>query len=319
MARLIEPAATGYGPIFHLLDPCCGTGAALVQMSGALGNSAIIETYGVELHSQRYEEARHVLDHALCSDVFQATIANGAFQLLWLNPPYDYDDEKLRQEHKFLLHCTRYLATGGLVVFIVPQARLAVSARYLASHYTRITCYRFPDPEYEAFRQIVLLGVKRSEPAPDAVAEERVKSWSVGALPAIPSDGTVRYAMTPGNPGDVLFSSRSLDPEVMVAEARRSGLWASASLRDRLWPNDVPTARPLMPLRRGHLAMLMAAGFLNNLVLEDRGNRVLVKGRTFKEFVLAESTDDSETYREVLHTSVKALDLRTGEFTDIQA
>jgi hypothetical protein len=42
-----------------------------------------------------------------------------------------------------------------------------------------------------------------------------------------------------------------------------------------------------MPLRRGHLAMLVAAGFLDNLALESDGRRVLVKGRTGKEMVLA--------------------------------
>ena len=34
-----------------------------------------------------------------------------------------------------------------------------------------------------------------------------------------------------------------------------------------------------MPLRRGHIAMLVAAGFLNNLVLEGDGRRILVKGQ----------------------------------------
>ncbi len=65
--------------------------------------------------------------------------------------------------------------------------------------------------------------------------------------------------------------------------------------------------------------MLIAAGFLNNISLESRGKRVLVKGRTQKEFVLAESTDETETYREVLRTSVVALDPQSGEFTEIQA
>lgn len=65
--------------------------------------------------------------------------------------------------------------------------------------------------------------------------------------------------------------------------------------------------------------MLIAAGFLNNLCLEADGRRVLVKGRTFKEFVLAESAEESETYREVLRTSVVALDLESGELMDIQA
>ena len=74
-----------------------------------------------------------------------------------------------------------------------------------------------------------------------------------------------------------------------------------------------------MPLRRGHMAMLVAAGFLDNLVLEADGRRILVKGRTTKELVLAEETENTEVYRERLKTTVVALDLDDGEITDIAA
>ena len=86
-----------------------------------------------------------------------AGIANGAFGLLYLNPPYDDDaGEEKRTEHAFLRHCTRYLAEHGLLVFVVPRRRLAESARYLASHYARLRCWAFPDPEREAFDQVVV-------------------------------------------------------------------------------------------------------------------------------------------------------------------
>ena len=39
-------------------------------------------------------------------------------------------------------------------------------------------------------------------------------------------------------------------------------------------------------------------GFLDNLVLEADGQRILVKGRTTKEMVLAEETENTEVYRE---------------------
>ena len=322
VARLLRVPGSGRDGVIRLLDPCCGTGAALAQLAGLLaelaGNTAV-ETYGVELHRERHEQATQVLDHALSSDAFQVSVANGAFQLLWLNPPYDYDDEKLRQEHKFLLHCTRYLAPGGLLVFLVPQVRLSVSARYLASHYTRLACHRFPDPEYAAYRQVVLTGTKKCAPSADADTEAQVRHWAEGELSPPPADRDVAYPLPAARPGEVLFSTRSMDPKVAVVEARQSGLWASPALRDRLWPQEAPSARPLMPLRKGHLAMLIAAGFLNNLCLESDGERLLVKGRTRKEFVLAESDPETETYREVLHTSVVALDLESGGFIDIQA
>ena len=74
-----------------------------------------------------------------------------------------------------------------------------------------------------------------------------------------------------------------------------------------------------MPLRRGHLAMLVAAGFLDNLVLESEGRRILVKGRTSKEMVMVEDTPEKEVYRERLVTTVVSLDLDDGEIVEIAA
>jgi hypothetical protein len=68
-----------------------------------------------------------------------------------------------------------------------------------------------------------------------------------------------------------------------------------------------------MPLRKGHLALLIAAGLLNNVALRQGGRRVLVKGRTRKEFVGMESDDEhTEVQCEVLRTSVVVLDVDSG-------
>ena len=71
-----------------------------------------IETYGVELHTERAQEAAAQLNHALSSDIFRCSIANRTFNLLWLNPPYDWDREDKRVEHAFLTHCNEILGTG---------------------------------------------------------------------------------------------------------------------------------------------------------------------------------------------------------------
>lgn len=68
-----------------------------------------------------------------------------------------------------------------------------------------------------------------------------------------------------------------------------------------------------MPLRRGHLALLIAAGLLNNVALQQGDRRVLVKGRTRKTFVLRASDDpDTVIEREVVETSIMVLNLDTG-------
>ena len=305
----------------RILDPCCGAGEALAQLAERLdrSNALPIETYGVELHRDRAEDAARRLDHALAADLFATSIANGAFGLLLLNPPYDFDSEDKRTEHAFLTQTTRYLADGGLLVFIVPRRRLTVSARYLSTHYGRMQCRAFPDPERAEFDQVVLFGLRKKDPVPDAPAEKRVLEWAFGEPEPLGPGSYPNFTPATTPSGDVLFATRTVDPVAAAAEARRSGLWANTEITDTLWPASDTRTRPLMPLRIGHLAMLVAAGFLDNLVLESEERRILVKGRTSKEMMLVEDSPQKEVHREKLVTTVVALDLDGGHIEDIAA
>lgn len=325
IADLIR-ADAGYGRrsigTLRLLDPCCGEGLAAQRLAERLRESSRVpvETYGVELHGGRAEEAEKRLDHVLASDLFRVSMANGAFGLCYLNPPYDWDsDDKRRVEHAFLTQCTRYIADGGLLVFVVPRRRLAVSARYLSSHYGRIRCWSFPDPEREVFDQVVLIARRKPEPFADVRAEQQVLEWSSGEPETLAPARYPEFRAPAAPPGDVLFATRTVDPEAAASEARRSGLWTNPDVTDSLWPAEDRRERPLMPLRRGHMAMLVAAGFLDNLVLESDDRRVLVKGRTAKRMTLAEDLPEKEVYREQLETTVVALDLGSGAIEDIAA
>ena len=295
LAELIH-TPTGYyhrdRETLRILDPCCGAGEALAQLAERMDapNAIPIETYGVELHRDRAEEAEKRLGHALASDLFATSVANGAFGLLLLNPPYDHDSEDKRTEHAFLTQTTRYLAEGGLLVFIVPRQRLAVSARYLSTHYGRMRCWAFPDPEREVFDQVVLMAYRKADPVPDAHGESMVLEWAVGEPEPMRPEQYPPFTPKTTPSGDILFTTRTVDPVAAAAEARRSGLWTSTEITDTLWPARDTRTRPLMPLRRGHMAMLVAAGFLDNLCLEAEGRRILVKGRTSKEMVMVEDS-----------------------------
>ena len=323
IAGLVHVPSSYYGcrETVRILDPCCGAGEALARFAERLGGPGAVpvETFGVELHTERAEQARERLDRTLAVDLFSTSIANGAFGVLLLNPPYDHDGETKRVEHRFLVHTTRYLAEGGLLIFIVARKRLAVSARYLASHYRRIRCWAFPEPEREAFDQVVLIGYRKAEPHSDPHSEEQIREWADGESETLAACRYPIYTAATTPAGDILFATRTVDPVAAAAEARRSGLWASPEINDSLWPAGDLRTRPLMPLRKGHMAMLVAAGFLDNLCLESEEQRILVKGRTSKEFVLVEATEDKETYRERLRTTVVSLDLGDGQITDIAA
>src|SRR4051812_12754577 len=316
IARYLGRAAGAGRRVIRVLDPCAGTGEAADILAQSLG----AESFGIELNEGRSIAARRRLDHVLHTSAFSVRLANGAFSCLFLNPPYDYDDESRRLEHAFLTSLTRALCPGGALVCLIPQSRLAVSARYLASHYARIKAFRFPDPEYDAFRQIVLFGTRKSKATPDPSVQSHLEAWSRADLEPLSDDSVGPAVTVPSLPaGDVLFASLAFDPQQAAAEAGRRGAWVQPDLAEQLWPSDEQQVRPLMPLRRGHLALLIAAGLLNNCVLRDGERSVLVKGRTFKELVAIESDDEEvEIHREVIRTSVTVLDLVTGDFQVVE-
>ena len=314
--RLAAPAGGGKLAV-RALDPCCGTGAALATLGAALG----AETYGIELHAGRAEEARATLDHVLATDAFAIRAANQSMSLMLLNPPYDASaDADRRMEHAFLTGMTRLLAPDGLLIFIVPQRRLGISARYLASNYAGHAIYRFPDPEWAAFNQVVLLARRTADSRQDRETEARIAAWAtdpLDPLPDAPSIGTQPYRVPALPRAPILFAGLLFDPTAAAAEARRAGVWGNAALAEQLWPVADRVVRPLMPLRRGHLGQLIAAGFINNHILELGDERLIVKGRTVKELVVVHEDDTQLVEKEVSRTSIMTLDLRTGELTTI--
>src|SRR5439155_24079759 len=168
--------------VIRLLAPCAGLGHAAAVMARSLD----AESYGIEINTERAEEARTQLDHVLPTSAFSVRLANGAFSILFLNPPYAEDDERRRLEHAFLTSMTRALCPGGVLIYLIPQRRLTISARYLASHYTSLAAYRFPDPEFADFHQIVLFAVRRTQSAHDPEAQAQIETWSAGDLPPLP-------------------------------------------------------------------------------------------------------------------------------------
>ena len=304
--------------IVRLLDPCCGPGDALRQLADSISRSMTVETYGVELQTERAEQAAAQLDHALASDLFRCSIANRTFNLIWLNPPYDHDREDKRVEHAFLTHCTRYLEPSGVLVYIIPRAQIATSARFLTTNYARVRAWAFPEPEIEQFNQVVVMGLRKEHPRPDARAMNDLLG-SIDELTPLRQDLQPVYDVGHSPPGAAMFTTRVIDFAKAVAEARARGLWTQEEITDAFWPPSDRSTRPLMPLRKGHLAMLVAAGFLDNLELETPESRVLVKGRTTKEMVLVEEGETHDVYREQLCTSVVTLDLDTGRIERIEA
>lgn len=366
-----------------------------------------LELYGIEPNTERALEAQGRIPNLLATSFFTATLSEGGFQLAFVNPPYDLETEadsasatqsahaggggssatgkRERLELRFLRRTTNKLAPDGVLVWIVPQRLLRDGAKHLAERYRDLACWRFPDtlwrppdaredqpamPMYAAFRQVVVLGVRRRTPLPADVATlDRIERWAdLGeALEPLPVDLPGASQLTTGAspeppqppaqgapppapeheqtpeperaPGRYVlpvamtplrsFLAATFDPDAVAAHVARPGIgvWGERGYCERHWPNldtlDVGIGQPLAPLRRGHLALLAAAGIANGqeLVGTD-GRRLVVKGACRKVCVREESEERDATSGERVQivteterfeVALWAIDLETGE------
>ncbi|MCA9922862.1 MAG: hypothetical protein KC421_10840, partial [Anaerolineales bacterium] len=293
----------------RILDPCAGEGEALVTLAEKLN----LAPFGVELHEERAQTARESVQALVTRQLTQSrsaqlpdqtrilhdsylnliTSKNG-YNLLYLNPPYDWDSEDKRLEYQFLWKTRPWLQPGGFLVYVVPRhiLKMRKAAKYIVSHYDQVRVYRFPDGEYERFKQIVLFGVRRPQGiVPDATAVNALMTMGqdsplVETLEPLTAADEPVYTLPPLVVKDRAFKFRSMfiDPLDAIAEARKMGAATTDSWRQHLDPAGVTVPlRPLTPLKIGHMNSIIAAGHMNNQVLEsEAGDRFLIKGRSYK-------------------------------------
>jgi len=117
----LEPAS--------VLDPCAGTGAALLQLTEA----ADVAHYAVELDAERARQAKRAGIHTLHANLFDAHARVESFSLLYLNPLYDSEvasSGNKRMEFLFLQRTFRWLVNGGILVMVVPHGNSRTAFRF---------------------------------------------------------------------------------------------------------------------------------------------------------------------------------------------
>ncbi len=267
---------------FTALDPCCGEGLALEQLT--TGTQAL--TYGVELDQHRAGEAGSHIENVLKCGIEETRIAHQSCSLLFLNPPYDEatreedaDTKTERQEKAFLRMTLPYLVPGGVLIYIIPQRRVTRDvARLLASRFDTIQVFRFPDPEYADFKQIVVFGVRKAGNSLDEALALKLQNVPNKRLEPLSETPTAQYLVPPCGPLK-LFRSTVIDPEELEKQMAQSPLWRR--LDAMTTKNELQVPRPPLPLHSGHLGLLLAAGKLDGVVGEG-ADRHVVKGKVSK-------------------------------------
>ncbi len=270
------------GPLWRLLDPCCGEGVAAAQLAASIGGAA--QTWGVELSPKRAEQAAQVLDK-VHTTAWQATrVSKASVSLLWLNPPYDsdLDGDHRRLEIEFLRTALPTLVYGGVLVYIVPQHLLGYRdvARLLAGHFEQIAVRRFPDGEYERFKQVIVFARRKPYATPTNDSLDVLRALRNADLPPLAAPPARWERALPPAPPPARFYRVDIGEREQVA--RGYALAWPEPLLQALRPQARMPFCPPIPLKKGHVAMLMASGLMGTLLIEKDGQRLLVKGRVRK-------------------------------------
>jgi len=149
-----------FASAFSALDPCVGDGVAFIHLL----HGVTAHRYGIEIDAYRAEQARALGIETLQADTMDVRCPPDAVSLLYLNPPYDWESgegNNQRLESVFLEHCYRWLKAGGVLIFVIPQVRLAKCARLLSEHFTDLRVFRLSEAACLQYRQIVVLATRR--------------------------------------------------------------------------------------------------------------------------------------------------------------
>jgi superfamily II DNA or RNA helicase len=278
---------------WRLLDPCVGKGE-VAQLTHLIGGSC--HSLGVELSPKRADAAAQVMDEVINAAWRQTRVKRKSVSLLWLNPPYDHDlddQNNQRLEIEFLRTAAPKLMDGGVLVYVIPQRLLGFEgvAQRLAGHFQNLVVRRFPNGEYERFKQVVVLGVKKPYKTPTKDQVEAIREMAQTTLAPLEESPEAPWPVAiPSAPERARFRRVGIYPREQIACANASGwpepLWKALEYQEHTPP------RPAIKPKKGHVAMMMSSGMMGHMQVEKNGQKMLVKGRTFKEAVTRTEKDE---------------------------
>jgi hypothetical protein len=285
---------------FSALDPCVGDGAAFTH----LAQDAICHGYGIELDANRAEQAGLLGIETLHANAIDVRCPAESVSLLYLNPPYDWEcgeSNNQRLEYVFLEHTYRWLKPAGVLVFVIPQTRLAKCARLLSEQFTDLRIFRLTDAACLQYKQIVVLAYRRKRNARLSDAQLLNGTKYLEAL-------ATKADLAPlGHTPDVKYEVPSSGPIVLTnvgipLDEVEDLLLESAAYRQAarvLLPKlGHVRGRPLTPLHGGHVGLLCTAGMLNG-VFGEREYRHIAHWRSLKFTDHWEEEEDDGT--RILH------------------
>jgi SAM-dependent methyltransferase len=261
------------------LDPCVGDGVAFAEI--ASGEKVL--RYGVELDAGRAEQGRTKGIDVIHGNCFDVQCPVESFSLVYLNPPYDFEigeEKSQRMERLFLEHVYRWLKRGGVLVLVIPGRYIQDCSQILAHQFHDVRVYRLTEPESVKYRQVVVMGVRRTRAERDRVQDfeitrDRMRFESLATdlehISPLPTEPDNQYAIPPGEAVRMVYRGLPLDEIEDLLP--RSSAYRQASAVLIAQQADV-CGRPLTPLHGGHVGLLCTAGMLNGIFGEGDSRHI---------------------------------------------
>ena len=261
---------------FSALDPCVGDGVAFTY----LFQDVACNRYGIEVDANRTERARALGVETLQADTMDVRCPAEALSLLYLNPPYDWEageSNNQRLESVFLEHTYRWLKVGGVLLFVIPQMRLAKCARLLSEQFVDLRVFRLTEPACLQFNQVVVLATRRKRHArlSDAALLDGVRYLEMlstrADLEPLGDAVDVRYEVPASE--RVVLTNMGIPLDEVEDLLLESSAYRQAG-RVLLPKLGEVKGRPLTPLHGGHVGLLCTAGMLNGIFGEGEARHI---------------------------------------------
>jgi hypothetical protein len=243
--------------------------------------------YGIEVDAHRAEQARALGIETLQANTMDVRCPLEAVSLLYLNPPYDWEageSNNQRLESVFIEHTYRWLKVGGVLLFVIPQTRLAKCARLLSEQFVDLRVFRLTEPACLQFKQIVVIATrrKRHDRLPDAALLEGVRYLEMlstrADLEPLGDGVDVRYEVPASE--RVVLTNMGIPLDEVEDLLLESSAYRQAG-RVLLPKLGEVKGRPLTPLHGGHVGLLCTAGMLNG-IFGDGEDRHIAHWRSVK-------------------------------------
>ena len=307
IANLFEVAKNTTNLKTSFMDPCAGEAEAILYLAKGC------EIYACELEASRSVKAKKALGwpsekNLLTGDAFRISFDKGykgGVSVLFLNPPYDTDPVHGRLEQKFLERFAGALMEGGFLIFVVPFYALKASATLLGREFDQIECFRFPEGEFEVYKQVVLVAKKGPTLfESDPVLQSRVLSWSAdpSVIPVLPESVEAQFKVPSTRDYEMGLAEWKMHEVDMTSLLPKLRPWFQSERRGGstlpipgILP-DLPVQDLLLrsypvatPPRPAHIAAGIASGLFNGAEIEpnDAATRLpslLVKGVFDREY-----------------------------------